>query len=95
MHAPPDGEMGNTQLENSSAAKNIPMQRRVLDMYNPYFSMKRLQQRETLPPTLDFSKLETYLDEEEFLAEFGMALSEFEKLAPWKKTALKQKAGLF
>ncbi|KAA0188018.1 Supervillin [Fasciolopsis buskii] len=53
-----------------------------------------LQQR-PLPPDMDATCLEAYLDDNSFQNAFGMNKEEFEQLPKWKKAELKKNLGLF
>jgi hypothetical protein len=44
---------------------------------------------------VDLAKREIYLSDADFQANFGMDKEAWGKLAGWKKTGLKKKAGLF
>lgn len=78
---PPRSVLGSTQ--------------EVLGMYMCYFPLERLQDPQSLPPTLNMSSLETYLTDEDFVKTFKMKKEEFANLPAWKKVSLKKKALLF
>ena len=67
----------------------------VLGMYMCYFPLERLQDPQSLPPTLNMSSLETYLTDEDFLKTFKMKKDEFAALPAWRKVSMKKKALLF
>lgn len=51
--------------------------------------------RSRLPKDVDRTRLERHLSQEEFYQVFGMTISEFERLALWKRNELKKQARLF
>lgn len=51
--------------------------------------------RNRLPKDVDRTRLERHLSQEEFYQVFGMTISEFERLALWKRNELKKQARLF
>lgn len=51
--------------------------------------------RNWLPKDVDRTRLERHLSQEEFYQVFGMTISEFERLALWKRNELKKQARLF
>lgn len=51
--------------------------------------------RNQLPKDVDRTRLERHLSQEEFYQVFGMTISEFERLALWKRNELKKQARLF
>lgn len=51
--------------------------------------------RNRLPKDVDRTRLERHLSQEEFYQVFGMTISEFERLALWKRNVLKKQARLF
>ncbi|XP_028908799.1 actin-binding LIM protein 3 isoform X1 [Ornithorhynchus anatinus] len=51
--------------------------------------------RNQLPKDVDRTRLERHLSPEEFRHIFGMAMSEFDRLALWKRNELKKQARLF
>ncbi|ORZ30074.1 hypothetical protein BCR44DRAFT_1446410 [Catenaria anguillulae PL171] len=59
------------------------------------FPLEQLQKRKGLPPSVDHTRLETYLADSEFEKSFGMARDKFAALPKWKQQDLKKKAGLF
>jgi len=67
--------------------------------YLPYELLARSSvKRETLdrlPKTVDISKREAYLNEEEFAKIMGVSKAEFYKMPKWKQVSKKQKAKLF
>lgn len=58
------------------------------------YTLSDLQQR-PLPPELDATCLETYLDEKTFEETFSMSREDFNKLPIWKQTEMKKYLGLF
>lgn len=58
------------------------------------YTLNDLQQR-PLPPELDVTCLENYLDDQTFKNVFAMSREEFAELPIWKKAKMKQKLGLF
>uniref|UniRef100_T1IV90 HP domain-containing protein n=1 Tax=Strigamia maritima TaxID=126957 RepID=T1IV90_STRMM len=63
----------------------------------PKFPLEVLAEKdpEKLPPGVDPTRKEIYLEEEDFEEIFGMKLLEFEGLPQWKKIAMKRKVSLF
>uniref|UniRef100_A0A8C3W7A6 Actin binding LIM protein family member 3 n=1 Tax=Catagonus wagneri TaxID=51154 RepID=A0A8C3W7A6_9CETA len=51
--------------------------------------------RNRLPKDVDRTRLERHLSREEFYQVFGMTISEFDRLALWKRNELKKQARLF
>nr|XP_012034155.2 actin-binding LIM protein 3 isoform X6 [Ovis aries] len=51
--------------------------------------------RNRLPKDVDRTRLERHLSQEEFYQVFGMTISEFDRLALWKRNELKKQARLF
>nr|XP_012597037.1 actin-binding LIM protein 3 isoform X5 [Microcebus murinus] len=51
--------------------------------------------RNRLPKDVDRTRLERHLSQEEFYQVFGMTISEFNRLALWKRNELKKQARLF
>ncbi|XP_071255597.1 actin-binding LIM protein 3-like isoform X4 [Salvelinus alpinus] len=51
--------------------------------------------RHRLPKDVDRARLERHLSPEEFLQVFGMTLTEFDRLALWKRNEMKKQARLF
>nr|CAL38431.1 hypothetical protein [synthetic construct] len=51
--------------------------------------------RNRLPKDVDRTRLEHHLSQEEFYQVFGMTISEFDRLALWKRNELKKQARLF
>lgn len=51
--------------------------------------------RSRLPKDVDRTRLERHLSQEEFYQVFGMTISEFDRLALWKRNELKKQARLF
>jgi len=51
--------------------------------------------KDPLPPGVEPTKLEQYLEDSEFANVFSMSKSEFDSLPAWKAEKLKQQAGLF
>jgi supervillin len=57
-------------------------------------SLKEVRKRD-LPAGCDLKQLEKYLSDEDFEKVFHMGKTDFEKLAQWKKIAMKKEANLF
>ena len=67
----------------------------VLQLYLPKTYPYEELLKDPLPPGVDQTRLETYLDEQDFKKVFGMDLAAFMKLPQWKAEQLKQGAKLF
>lgn len=74
------------QLKEEVAQKYLDPEENVF----PYSELKN-----KFPKGVDPTIKEYYLDDDEFEKIFGMTLDQFEKLAPFKKRAMKVKLGLF
>lgn len=58
------------------------------------YPLSELLQR-PLPEGVDPTNIEKYLSPEDFQTILSMSKEDFDKLPPWKKTALKKDKGLF
>lgn len=56
---------------------------------------EKLKNKAELPPTVDQSRLEDYLDDAEFLKAFGCGREEWQKRPQWRRIDEKKKAGLY
>jgi len=59
------------------------------------YPLEQLQSNEGLPETVDLTRKEAYLTDEDFAAMFKMAREDFNALPKWKQATLKKKAKLF
>lgn len=86
------------QLYPAAHRNHTPEKEPLDDLLSKYkmktYSYQELLQ-EPLPPGVDPTKLENYLDEAEFQNCFGMKKAEFMQLPAWKAEKLKQEVGLF
>lgn len=69
--------------------------REVVKKYTNSYTLQQLQDKSSLPLTLNFNKLEQYLDEVEFVEVFGMPKAAWYKQPAWKRTEQKKEKGLF
>lgn len=60
-----------------------------------YDELRSMVETGTLPKSMDSTKLDTYLDDEEFNLVFEMERETFEQMPKWKQAKLKKEAGLF
>jgi len=60
-----------------------------------YFTYAELMDKDGLPASVDRSRLEDYLVDEEFEEVIGMSREQYTPLKKWKKTKIKQKAKLW
>eukprot|EP01097_Dermamoeba_algensis_P003886 TRINITY_DN2632_c0_g1_i1.p1 TRINITY_DN2632_c0_g1~~TRINITY_DN2632_c0_g1_i1.p1 ORF type:complete len:339 (+),score=106.17 TRINITY_DN2632_c0_g1_i1:151-1017(+) len=72
----------------------IPVQE-MMEVYNQKYFPYRELLSDQLPPGVDPSKLETYLQEDEFREVFKMSREEFNDVPSWKKDDLKRKVYLY
>ncbi|CAH8460731.1 unnamed protein product [Schistosoma turkestanicum] len=83
------------QFENDKTNRQKDLVDDLLSSYtSASYTLNDLQQR-PLPPELDATCLETYLDEQTFQATFSMSKEDFSKLPIWKQTEMKKYFGLF
>lgn len=83
---------------------------KVVSQYAKYYTLEQLQDKSTLPLTLNFNKLEQvtsltflcfcahplqYMDEVEFVDVFGIPKAAWYQLPAWKRTEQKKENGLF
>ena len=68
---------------------------KVLREYTQTYSYEQLKQKETLPASVDKTKLEEYLSDEEFASVFGMSRADWLKVPAWKRGPIKKDKGLF
>jgi hypothetical protein len=62
---------------------------------NTKYSIAQLSDNSSLPDTVDLTKKEQYLTDEDFQTVFGMARAEFSSLPKWKQLNKKKEVGLF
>eukprot|EP01129_Flabellula_baltica_P009762 TRINITY_DN4047_c0_g1_i1.p1 TRINITY_DN4047_c0_g1~~TRINITY_DN4047_c0_g1_i1.p1 ORF type:complete len:1420 (-),score=449.34 TRINITY_DN4047_c0_g1_i1:41-4300(-) len=67
----------------------------LLESYSTSFTYEQLLDRDSLPETVDKTRLQDYLSEEEFGTVFGMSREEFEALAKWKQSNKRKEVKLF
>jgi len=66
-----------------------------LGQFNISYTFEQLKNKKSLPNTVDKTRLETYLSDEEFQKIFGMLKDDFEAMPEWKKSNLRKKKKLF
>ncbi|KAH8850671.1 Supervillin [Schistosoma japonicum] len=83
------------QFEDGKTDGQKDLVDRLLSSYTTAsYTLSDLQQR-PLPPELDATCLETYLDENTFQETFSMSKEDFDKLPIWKQSEMKKYLGLF
>ncbi|XP_040262375.1 actin-binding LIM protein 3 isoform X3 [Bufo bufo] len=90
LHRPPSAELFHYDSAN---AVNWGM--REYKIYPYELLMVTTRGRSRLPKDADRTRLERHLSSEEFYQVFGMTISEFDRLALWKRNELKKQARLF
>jgi len=74
------------------AADVLAEQQTVIDQFFPY---EQLKKKKDLPKTVDQSKLDLYLNPEEFPAVFGCTKEEYLTWTPWKRLNTRKEKQLF
>ncbi|XP_053318124.1 actin-binding LIM protein 3 isoform X8 [Spea bombifrons] len=90
LHRPPSTELFHYDSAN---AVNWGMRGKIIYPYE--LLMVTTRGRNRLPKDVDRTRLERHLSAEEFYQVFGMTISEFDRLALWKRNELKKQARLF
>ncbi|XP_075712710.1 actin-binding LIM protein 3 isoform X7 [Rhinoderma darwinii] len=90
LHRPPSAELFHYDSAN---AVNWGM--REYKVYPYELLLVTTRGRSRLPKDADRTRLERHLSPEEFYQVFGMTISEFDRLALWKRNELKKHARLF
>nr|XP_056723028.1 actin-binding LIM protein 3 [Euleptes europaea] len=90
LHRPPSAELFHYDSTN---AVNWGM--REYKIYPYELLLVTTRGRSRLPKDVDRTRLERHLSPEEFYQVFGMTISEFDRLALWKRNELKKQARLF
>jgi len=67
----------------------------LLGTFKVVLTLAQCKDKKSLPDTIDKSKLEFYLSDEEFASAFGMTKKEFEAVPKWKQGDLRKKVGIF
>jgi len=68
---------------------------KVVQQYAKYYTLEQLQDKASLPLTLNMNKLEQYMEEVEFVEVFGMPKAAWYQLPAWKRNDQKREKGLF
>ncbi|KAG8578642.1 hypothetical protein GDO81_010567 [Engystomops pustulosus] len=90
LHRPP-----STELFHYDSANAVNWGMREYKIYPYELLMVTTRGRSRLPKDADRTRLERHLSPEEFYQVFGMTISEFDRLALWKRNELKKQARLF
>ncbi|XP_032052975.1 actin-binding LIM protein 3 isoform X13 [Aythya fuligula] len=90
LHRPPSAELFHYDSTN---AVNWGM--REYKIYPYELLLVKTRGRNQLPKDVDRTRLERHLSQEEFYQIFGMTITEFDRLALWKRNELKKQARLF
>ena len=68
---------------------------KVVSQYQKFYTLDQLQNKHSLPLTMNFNKLEQYMDEVEFVRVFGMPKAAWYQQPAWKRTEQKKTLALF
>ncbi|XP_041444649.1 actin-binding LIM protein 3 isoform X4 [Xenopus laevis] len=90
LHRPPSSE-----LFHYDSANSVNWGMREYKIYPYELLVVTTRGRNRLPKDVDRTRLERHLSAEEFYQVFGMTISEFDRLALWKRNELKKQARLF
>lgn len=90
LHRPP-----STELFHYDSANAVNWGMREYKVYPYELLMVTTRGRSRLPKDADRTRLERHLSPEEFYQVFGMTISEFDRLALWKRNEMKKQARLF
>ncbi|MEE6479636.1 hypothetical protein FKM82_012314 [Ascaphus truei] len=90
LHRPP-----STELFHYDSANAVNWGMRGKKIYPYELLVVTTRGRSRLPKDADRTRLERHLSAEEFYQVFGMTISEFDRLALWKRNELKKQARLF
>ncbi|XP_018107641.1 actin-binding LIM protein 3 isoform X6 [Xenopus laevis] len=90
LHRPP-----STELFHYDSANAVNWGMREYKIYPYELLVVTSRGRTRLPKDVDRTRLERHLSAEEFYQVFGMTISEFDRLALWKRNELKKQARLF
>lgn len=83
------------QFPEVTLSKEAQEVKQVVSQYAVCFTLEQLQNKETLPITINKQKLEAYLSDVEFVEVFGMPKNAWYQLPAWKRTDQKREKGLF
>ena len=85
------------QNSAGSAAKvgDLKLVKEALEAYDKKYTIEELRNKAALPPTVDKSRLEEYLSDEDFAKVFGITREQYLALPQWQRTPKKKAAGLF
>uniref|UniRef100_A0A8C5PDC7 Actin binding LIM protein family member 3 n=1 Tax=Leptobrachium leishanense TaxID=445787 RepID=A0A8C5PDC7_9ANUR len=90
LHRPP-----STELFHYDSANAVNWGMRGKKIYPYELLVVTTRGRNRLPKDVDRTRLERHLSAEEFFHVFGMTISEFDRLALWKRNELKKHSRLF
>lgn len=85
------------QNSAATAAKmgDLKLVKEALEAYDKKYTIEELRNKAALPPTVDKSRLEEYLSDEDFAKVFGITREQYLALPQWQRTPKKKAAGLF
>ena len=83
------------EKEAASMSKEAAEVGKVVSQYQKYYTLEQLQNKSSLPVTMNFNKLEQYMDEPEFVRVFGMPKAAWYQQPAWKRTEQKKEKQLF
>nr|XP_033783429.1 actin-binding LIM protein 3 isoform X3 [Geotrypetes seraphini] len=90
LHRPP-----STDIFHYDSTNAVNWGMREYKIYPYELIMVTTRGRSRLPKDADRTRLERHLSQEEFFQIFGMTITEFDRLALWKRNELKKEARLF
>jgi len=92
---PKPSKKGRANALGASAPASMASVEDALNEYSKKYTYEELKNKESLPPSVDRSKLEMYLTDEEFNTVFGMSREQYLALPAWQRLPKKKRAGLY